>query len=43
MTAKKTILAAAMLILGAHAQAQQTPTSGTLVIVPAQGLSLIHI
>ena len=37
MTAKKTILAAAMLILGAHAQAQQTPTSGTLVIVPAQG------
>jgi predicted secreted protein len=39
MTAKKTILAAAMLILGAaaQAQAQQTPTSGTLVIVPAQG------
>jgi len=37
MTNKKSLIAAAMLILGAHAHAQQSPTSGTLVIVPAQG------
>ncbi|CAN7207334.1 SIMPL domain-containing protein [Pseudoduganella sp. LjRoot289] len=37
MTVKKTILAAAVLILGAQAHAQSVPTAGTLVIVPAQG------